>query len=597
MAVLLTIPLFVFSEPESARAATAVDGFSRPFSISQEYEFSGRTSINATLRMEGEKARYFVDDDYWNARSISERQEILQQINRLADEFDKRIYPIETAFWGSESTLGIDNDPKIVILMANLIDTAGGYYDTVHHFPKSKFPESNAMDMIFLNIRTIRNEKKGFAFLAHEFQHLISFNQKNLLRQTSDDIWLNELRSEYSVILLGYDDIYAESNLKRRTSAFLEEPSDSLTEWANKPADYGQVAVLAEYLTSHYGANILKNSLHSNLSNFSSLNQALRDNGYNVNFADVFLRWAVANALSDVSLGTDYGYFREGLSQELRVPATRAISNLNEGVKIQIVETFKDWQAKWIWFSGIAGGTKNVLKLNLSGEKQDFFRGAAIVFYQNDTREVQFLDFSNPGSEDVFIDFNLGMEKVILIPVKMEKTGAFTDKESFSDLVITAERVAEVPKISGITPQRQGNIGPGTVRPADFGLREGDFIRAEGDNDVYIINDFGFKRLVLSPQICLLYGHLGKRGCFAAVKAVSPQVRDAFKTSYFFTDGESKDGRIYFLEITGDDSAVLRRVNLSGEDFIRQGGNFSAVFLFNTREKNTYPLGAEIENL
>ena len=128
-------------------------------------------------------------------------------------------------------------------------------------------------------------------------------------------------------------------------------------------------------------------------------------------------------------------------------------------------------------------------------------------------------------------------------------------------------------------------------------MREGDFIRAEGDVDVYIINDFGFKRLVLNPQICLLYGHLGARGCFGAVKVVSPLVRDAFKTSLFFTNGESKDGRIYFLELTGADSAVLRFVNISGEDFIRQGGNFSSVFLFNTREKNTYPTGAEIKNL
>src|SRR3989344_2203815 len=110
------IPLFVSAiYPEVAVAATVVEGISQPFFISSDYEFSGRNKINATLRMAGEKAQYFVEDDYWNNRSSLERQEILQQVNRLADEFDGRIYPVETGFWGQELNPGIDQDPKIII--------------------------------------------------------------------------------------------------------------------------------------------------------------------------------------------------------------------------------------------------------------------------------------------------------------------------------------------------------------------------------------------------------------------------------------------------------------------------------------------------
>ncbi|MEK7506852.1 MAG: hypothetical protein AAB566_02255, partial [Patescibacteria group bacterium] len=141
---------------------------------------------------------------------------------------------------------------------------------------------------------------------------------------------------------------------------------------------------------------------------------------------------------------------------------------------------------------------------------------------------------------------------------------------------------SQLPVINNQTP----------ARPADFGLREGDFIRAESDNNVYIINNFGYKRLVLNPQICLQYGHLGARGCFSAVKAVAPSVRDAFQTSWYFTNGETGDGKVYFLEQTGEDTARLRHLQISGADFVAQGGNFHSVFLFNTREQNTYPASA-----
>lgn len=612
------MPLFVLVFPsELASAATTVEGNSpQPFIISGEYEFSGRIQLQATLRVVGEKARYFIDDDYWYARDDFERQAIIRQTLKLAEEFDNRIYPMETAFWGQENLPGIDNDPKVAVLLANLIDTAGGYFDTAHQFSKTKFPESNEKDMVYLNIRSLRNEKRGFAFLAHEFQHLIALNQKNLLRRANDDIWLNELRSEYSISLLGYNDSHADSNLKRRLSSFLGEPSDSLTEWANKAADYAQVVFFAEYLVEHFGSNLLKESLHSGLGSIASLEQVLRDSGYGLDFGDVFLRWSAANVLGDILLSSDYGYFREGLRQELRAPATRTVSNLREDTVFSITEAFKDWQAKWVWISGLAPGNKNVLKLNFSGEKEDLFRGAAISFYQNGRREVNFFDLNQPGPDDLFFDFNpglsgQGLEKIILIPVKMEKKSEFTGQEPLSDLIITMERVSEITSpsvpilsvistpipiptpISTPTPQPTQSV----VRPADFGLKEGDFIRAEGDIDVYIINDFGFKRLVLNPQICLLYGHLGARGCFGAVKTVSPRTRDAFKTSLFFTDGDRKDGRVYFLELTGTDSAALHFVNMSGDDFVQQGGNFSAVFLFNTREKNTYPLGKDLKNL
>ena len=48
----------------------------------------------------------------------------------------------------------------------------------------------------------------------------------------------------------------------------------------------------------------------------------------------------------------------------------------------------------------------------------------------------------------------------------------------------------------------------GMAKPEDYGLTEGDLIRAQGDFDIFIINQYGYKRLFLNPTIFNMYGHL-----------------------------------------------------------------------------------------
>ena len=87
-----------------------------------------------------------------------------------------------------------------------------------------------------------------------------------------------------------------------------------------------------------------------------------------------------------------------------------------------------------------------------------------------------------------------------------------------------------VPSLFGIT----------AAKPFDFGLKEGDVISATGDPDVYIVNEHGFKRLFVNPEIFNLYGHLG----WDKIKKVSIETRDAFITSGLFRNCEAKDERV-----------------------------------------------------
>ena len=126
-----------------------------------------------------------------------------------------------------------------------------------------------------------------------------------------------------------------------------------------------------------------------------------------------------------------------------------------------------------------------------------------------------------------------------------------------------------------------------TVTPESYGLHEGDLVRATGDNDIFIVNQFGFKRLFLNPVIFNMYGHLGG---WANVKTVSPATRDAFVTSpYFRADGDTK---VYKLEQTGDDTGTLRWVNSSQSEFLANA-DVNQIFTINSTESNWYPKGAD----
>ncbi|HAU07811.1 MAG: hypothetical protein A2568_03440 [Candidatus Yanofskybacteria bacterium RIFOXYD1_FULL_44_17] len=127
--------------------------------------------------------------------------------------------------------------------------------------------------------------------------------------------------------------------------------------------------------------------------------------------------------------------------------------------------------------------------------------------------------------------------------------------------------------------------------PSDYGLTEGNTISAAGssDPDIYIVNEQGYKRLFLNPVIFSFYGHLGG---FANVKNVSAVARDAFPTSGLFRlDGDQK---VYGLQSTGEDTAVLHWVNTTGAQAVADDPNFfKKVFVINQNEFNWYQKGSD----
>jgi hypothetical protein len=124
-------------------------------------------------------------------------------------------------------------------------------------------------------------------------------------------------------------------------------------------------------------------------------------------------------------------------------------------------------------------------------------------------------------------------------------------------------------------------------------LKEGDVISSAGsdDPDVYIVNDWGYKRLFLNPVIFGFYGHLGG---FANVKSsTTPSVRDTLVTSGLFRNCETNDEKVYGVDVTGEDTGIMHWVDTTGEQAVADDPDFfKKVFCINSNEFNWYEKGA-----
>lgn len=547
----------------------------RVFTVDSQYDSRGRSEMSATLQAMSDRAYFYVEDDYWQSLTSVQQTELAQLMATLGREFDQRIYPTETAFFGPEPSPGIDGDPRITFVLGALRSNVGGYYDSTHQYSRREVPSSNEREMLFLNAASFRDTRQLFPFIAHEFQHMISFNQKEKLRGVSDDIWLNELRSEYAPILLGYQIPYAGSSLERRVTSFLNQPSDSLTEWKNLLPDYGQIVLLGEYLAEHWSGRVVADTLTTSAISIPSIEEALARNGFRIPFSDVFVNWMAANFLNSSALGTVSRYTDPSL-EDVRVRPTFLIPWLEDRDTALIALAVKDWEQRWYDIQGLTAGSRAVLTITSQTALAVPLHIPYLVFRKDGSvgLENATIDAAHPT---LYIrDVGTSISRVVLMPYTSERLEGFSSDEPQRQFTLELRRV------------NSKDVPTALVTPEVFGLREGDFIRAEGDKDIFIINQYGYKRIVLSPEICRQYGHLGARGCFDAVHVVAPSVRDAFTTSPYYTNGETNDGRVHRLVETGEDSAYLQDLRVMLYAFQENSFGPQSVFWINTREQRAY---------
>jgi hypothetical protein len=422
------------------------------FNIDTQYEYLGRNQISGTLRRISDKAYWYISDDYWAGISEPERDLFLQRLDVLAQEFDARIYPIETQFWGSEPNPGVDNDPRLTVFITRLVDFAGGYFDSSHLYKKSQVSDSNEREMVFLNSISLINGRAKI-FLAHEFQHLIGLEQKDILRNVTEDIWLNEARAEYAPRLLDYDQNYESSNIRRRVFAFQSDSSDPLAEWKNESSDYGIITLFSYYLADHYGDKILADSLRNSRIGIGSLNEALLLNGFTDKFSDIFSNWTIANILNDASINSKFAYKYEHLKNfRIQPSQSSSIYGLNA---VSISKTVKDWQPVWYEFSApVNSPSDQNLRIDFSADSGAKFSVPYVAFKINGQKEAGFIPV---GTTFYFKNFGSDVYKIILIPANHSKTGDFSENDPSSSFKFEMRLTEEFKKF---TPTPLSQVSP-----------------------------------------------------------------------------------------------------------------------------------------
>ena len=533
---------FVFSRDVYADSIGQI----KTFFVNSKYDQFLRTKLEATLRHVSSRAYFYVDDRYWDNLSTNQRNFLSSNISFLGQEFDKEIYPKETTFWGTEPNPGVDNDPMVTILLEDLITGNGGYFDTSNQYPKNKVADSNEREIVFVSVESVGGSFTKI-FLGHEFQHLISFNQKELLRNSSEDVWLNELRSEYSVSLLGYNNRFDGSSLESRVDSFLDDPSDSLTEWPNVSSDYSQVALFAEYLVEQYGSVILSETLQDSEGGIVSIDKYLQNHGFSEMFSDVFESWTVANYLNNRSLDKKYGYQRDELKNIKVTPIKNTLFYPSES---SFVYNLKPWQSAWYQYNILTLPSDKALKIDYSPSH------SVKVLYSDNLGRVGVLTNSgyivNPGN----------LNYVVLMPINETKTSDFgsNDESTMISLKISYanNEFAQKPK-DGTLVKRHGS-----------------------EQEMYVIEG-NYKRY-LRPDVIKLYGHLDVN----KVLELDDVVFNSYTTANYIRPVDEK--RVYAVWPDG----TKHWLNITPQQWDASGRDWNAIFVINELESNSYKTEADI---
>lgn len=396
----------------------------RSFYIDSSYDLYAREEIDAYLIRTTSSLYFYIEKDWWESRSSQEQNNIRIALFDLGEEFKNRIYPVLTSNFGQEWRPGIDGDERITVLFHQMTKGRAGYFRTNDQYYKFQTYDSNEREMLYLSSEFAATSLAK-SFLAHEFTHLINFNQKNKIRGVEEEVWLNEARAEYAPTLLGYDSQYQGSNLERRVNEFLKNPSDSITEWQGVSADYGALNLFTQYLVDHYGIAILRDSLFSSETGIASINYALSKNGFKENFSQIFTDWTIAVLVNDCSLGVRYCYKNQNLNNFKIVPESNFLPTAIEST-LSVYSQIKDWSAKWQRLFGGKGG----LTFKFNGREEVKFKVPYVLCDYANNCSVKFFNLDEQQKAEVIIpEFTSKYSSLTLIPSVQNKLSGFTGNE------------------------------------------------------------------------------------------------------------------------------------------------------------------------
>ena len=260
-------------------------------------------------------------------------------VKELADKFLKDgdandIYDLVTNVYGKEwdsdahdiYDVLIEDNQEINILLSDLNGNNAyqneivGFYYAKDNFKKSMYKGSNERLMFYIDSNLFAKndpywKNEIYITLAHEFQHMINFYQKNFTYGSGSETWLNEMLSEatedlvaVNLGLVGPRQIEAndptaakEGIVKGRYPYFNRYGINlSLNTWKYNIYDYSKVNAFGAFLTRKYGAEVLHEIMHNSFRGYEAVEYGVSNVvGYDVKIEEILQEWAAAVVLSD----------------------------------------------------------------------------------------------------------------------------------------------------------------------------------------------------------------------------------------------------------------------------------------------------------
>lgn len=249
-----------------------------------------REKVPAILKVIGTHCLIYLE----KGRRIDEAK-----LKRMAQIFDRRVYPKTTATFGSEWKPGIDGDSRITLLLLSGMQDCDGYFYPGDEFTQDKHPGSNQREMLYLSINRLKDVDDFMEHLvAHELQHMIHWYHDD-----NETYWVEEGLSEYAATLFNRVPWTAEQ--------FFARPDRNLLDWEDDKdsENYGHSFLFTDYLLNRRELSesakirLVRELVKNQANGIKGVDAALAKVTKKLDFAAVYRDFCVATHLHDCAGG------------------------------------------------------------------------------------------------------------------------------------------------------------------------------------------------------------------------------------------------------------------------------------------------------
>lgn len=302
--------------------------------------FNGQfVTITATKKYSGSRCLIYVDN---NATGSHMSQSNFELLGKTFDNF----YNVMTSYFGTPNgKLGdIDNNEMIYIVFSELDHSNNslmlGYFHPINEFSKNDYSNSNEKEMLFATAYKPSSwsdtqwMNQLYGTLAHEFQHLIFFNNRidkySTDAEYNSETWITEglsmVAEDLAIAGTGYKHY---SGLDSRINTYLADSiANSLCTWSDSVADYAPAYMFMRYYVDRISEEKIK-YLYSN-SNIG-INLLTSVSGTN-SFTSLFRDWLATVYLDRINFSFNDSVFTNNyLYKTLNLASYSALGTLGSG--------------------------------------------------------------------------------------------------------------------------------------------------------------------------------------------------------------------------------------------------------------------------